>query len=1288
KGGLPNNTEPYADEAYRSLPTKIVVNVSPLIYAVPSTVLCGDHGVARLTLDESTVLISSNIQWYKDNVLLPAFTGKRSCIATTPGSYMAKVVISGTTYSTNTIVITKDNDATIDVPAIHSEGGLYELCGSQSFVSLKIHEDNYRPETQTYLWYKDGEPLYDETDHEIIVTSPGNYQLLLSEDNCSAFSNGRPVVNSQGNIPVPVIGANPSYEKICGENGSVLLYLANYAAYSDDAIIKWYKDGEMMQAEQKDLYFATEAGEYTVRVFEGNCSAISAPLPITISATDNIDEAVISSVTGTTLLCGNEGVIILQLTSGNYNANAIYSWYKDGVLYLSHPDYHKPTIEITDTGRYFLRVVDGSCSVLSNEIVISKSASVGLPPADYKRLPETGSVCADQGSVYLYINNSDQYPDALYVWMERDNLLSITSDPWYYAIYSGVYYALIKVGDCTIKTEPFILGGSMHEVRKPIITPVIGDDTICGGHGVVALKLQNTANFPAITDYQWFKDDLPIPGATTPVYVAREAGIYRLQVVQANCSSVSDEYEVHLSHSGEALHKPLLTFEPGSVICEGGMTKISVSNANSFPNATYIWYRNNKQLQMGEEHTYYTDLPGTYFVQVYSDGCSSVSADSTIVTSENLILQPEMSAYPESAQICGNDGTVILRLENYNRYVTPIAFQWYKNDEILPGATRHFLLLRNATDTGNYRLRIQNGYGCVVYTDSVDVTYINYDGSLKPIIVPDTGVIYTNLPPPDNQTELTVTNVDPYASEYIWCNENHMLRRDTIATHISYIATQPDKYYVLALYDNYCMSLSDVSVVIDSVRSAPKPVISVSPESSQICDEDGVGVIEITNLSQYTNPSFKWVKVGTPDSVVSTANRLVTNIPGTYYVIVYDHETPTDSLASLPSDRVDLTLGSGSIKRPVILSSEDKICGTTGRIILYPEDHALHYSENAIYSWLRDGVEVQHGPTPTHVTSIPGEYVLQVADEGCFSESVPKTIETEVGNPLVPTIDFFGGNALQLCGENGTVILHITNMDQFDESTTTFQWYRNDLPIPGETGRFLRIDTSNNMISENDNYRVKADFGDCSTLSTKKEIPSYPYTATKPILERVPAGGELCGDDATVLLSIANISEFSGQLYYWFKDGDEVVQQGTNPTYEVTEEGTYTVYIAGSTCAAESDPESILLSSGSDITQPEISPADGNLCGGESEWLLRMTTPETQYTNPTYQWYRGKIRLSGSNKPYLATKTPGDYRLFVTDGDCSAFSAPITVPTGTGGYTYKPLISAVGDHAMCATGGR
>ncbi|MDR2979691.1 MAG: hypothetical protein LBV02_04540 [Bacteroidales bacterium] len=1169
---------------------------------------------------------------------------------------------------------------------IESVSGSTLLCGAESALILTIVPDD-TTSTQTYQWLKNGERIAGEAGDMLIVKTTGTYTLLVIDGDCSVFSNDvvvTPGMNTTFQAPVLVI--DPASGQLCGNGSHVLLSVDNHNFYSNP-IYHWHNGLDTLASSANPYYFATTEGNYFVKVSDAdvNCSAISSIVAISnSSAGDTISDATISSISDDTELCGTTGVVILQLATGNFGTGVSYVWFRNGTPYTSHANYNQPMITVSEEGTYYLRVIEGECSTVSNEIVVTQSETGSLPDYDFRRLPATGQICTEQGSIYLYVHNSGSYPNAIYSWLRDDVVVKTSTAPWYNATSAGDYKVIISSGGCVIETTEISLKSSGTTMNRPIIAPTIGDHTICDTPGVVVLQLSNPSSFTAITGHQWFKDGLPITGATASIYIARTAGDYQLQIMESTCSSLSDVYTVEAGNSGSVVYVPQLSSDPGLVMCAtGGRTQISVENANVFPDATYLWYRNNVIIHTGTEIAYYVNQTGTYFVQAYYNGCSSVSAEKTITTISNTIATPVVGVEPASAAICGDDGAVVIRLTNHIAHGT---YQWYKNGMAIESATATILTVDTSMGAGAYRLRIQNGFGCVTYSDRINVSYYDNTTMVKPVISSPTTLIYPDNPPLDEVT-LTVDNVDPNVSQYIWYDDDDLLRRDANSGTISYVVNRKGNFFVQAVYETTCSAVSNTIYINDDGERAEQPIVDAFPVNKEMCLGSGVGVIEITNLDAYTNPAFAWMLVGSPDSQVGTDERFVTSTPGAYYVIVTDYADSLHPLPSVPSEAITFTQGTAEILQPIIVSTGNKICGNNGRLILYVQDYDTRYTGSAVYRWMKDGVEVQYRSEAAYVVSEAGEYYVQVRDGDCFAESARIIITSDDGDYANPHIVQLGGNA-QVCGDSGTMILRIANISQF--TGATFQWFRNEIPLAGETDSLLRVTLDNSCIETDDYYRVQATFSDdCSTLSDRKLVVSVDHAIlTKPLVERIPAKGKLCGDNGSVFLRITNIEIMPGDYYYWFKNETIIVQQGANPTYEATEPGSYTVYVAGDDCATESEPEVIEKTADGDIEKPVIASPAGNLCANYSGLLLLMTTAESTYANPSYQWYRDTTVLPGETKPYLVASIAGDYRLQVsTEDGCSAFSNIITVQTNTGSVT-KPIISNGGYNTICETGGR
>jgi membrane carboxypeptidase/penicillin-binding protein PbpC len=1254
--------------------------------------ICIDGGL--LMTASNTGYTNPTYVWYKNGEEVQR--GSNRYYSVTEEGYYFVVVMDGSCVSASAQQYIHTSTSTANVVDIESCTGLTELCGANSALILRVKLDQ-QYSTQTYQWMKGGQPVSGETYSSIIVKEAGFYNLFIMDGNCAFFTDSIEITQGSNNSFIaPIIAADPANNTLCGDGSSVYFYVTNTVQYAGhNPQYDWYKDRVLVQSGTLSSYFATEIGEYFVRVvdYTEGCAAVSSTATVTEAfPAQTIDKPYIESVSGKTVVCEPGGTVILQLIDdAPYSNNVSYQWFKDGVQLTGNANYTKDLIRVSEAGNYYLRVIDGTCSRLSDTIEVTTETG-GLDAVSFKRSPITGTICAD-GSIYLYVENTTDYPNATYIWIRDNKVVQDSNIAYHDATQAGTYSVLVVSGDCSVESSGIPLTKSATQIPTPTIISMTGATSICDPSGVVVLKLGNESAFTSgITGYQWYKNGQPLPSGTgtSITCMTKDSGEYRLQVMQDNCSAISEMFKV-TNDGGQTAHNlPILVFDPGLSMCNGGTTQIKVSNPYDFPGAEYIWYWDNTDVQTGTDSVYYATQLGTYSVLATYDNCSYMSPDSTISLQNNNIITPVTAVEPTSKEICGDDGSVVIRLSNYTAFYQPATYQWYKNDIAIAGQTNPVLVVDTsaALGVGRYRVRIQNGYDCVTYSEEHTVTYTA--GTItKPVISPLSGTLYIGTV---NSILISVDNVDQSATAYRWYNDNGLLATITnLSGAVTYSATAPGNYFVQVVYGTSCAAVSEKSVIITSELYADKPILNVLPESREICATDGMATIEIVNLNAYTNPTFEWYNVNT-NMMIGVASSLLVSDSGRFIVRVWDNEDPLNPVAAIPSDTIRITLNTAdTILKPVITASGSKICGTNGRVILYEADYVDKYTTTAQYRWLRNGSEVQYTTSPSYVATADGTYILQVIDGSCFSQSDPVIINSGTGSDTKPLISTLGDN-LQVCGPNGVVILKLDNSAAF--AGATFQWYRNNFPLEGETDSLLRVTFANTSPGTVDNYRIEAIFGDdCTTLSDEKLIDSYHSNVIKPVLARRPAGGELCGEDGSVVLYVDNADQYSQDAtYYWFKNGLDIVQQGSNSNLIVRDAAAYTVYVVDGVCSSESAPDTIKEKVGGNIVRPDIEATNGGvLCVANSKVLLMMTTDVANYSSDVkYQWYKENDTIAGANLPRLTVSTGGLYYLQVMDGTCSSISDSVLVTQQTGGPTVAtPEIKAFPENMdICKTGGR
>ncbi len=208
---------------------------------------------------------------------------------------------------------------------------------------------------------------------------------------------------------------------------------------------------------------------------------------------------------------------------------------------------------------------------------------------------------------------------------------------------SGYYCLRVQVGNCGYAYSDSI----QVVVNKP--TPVItpsGATSFCSGGNVM---LQVNAGIGAT--YQWKKNGINIPGATSSSYYATVSGNYK--VVKTNsygCTGTSAATAVTVYGNPSASIIP----QGPTTFCAGDSVQLKTALNSGW---TYQWKRNNNSITGATSNKYFSKTAGFYKVKVTnSQGCTAISSPvqvSVPCRSEEESpgsLPPELMVYPNPAK--------------------------------------------------------------------------------------------------------------------------------------------------------------------------------------------------------------------------------------------------------------------------------------------------------------------------------------------------------------------------------------------------------------------------------------------------------------------------------------------------------------------------------------------------------------------------------------------------------------------------------------------------------------
>ncbi|MDR1198480.1 MAG: Ig-like domain-containing protein, partial [Prevotellaceae bacterium] len=1137
----PSRTEPGATKAYAAAKNTLTNCESSTRTAVTVTVYELPAVVDLRSTDDSNILCSGNnlvlyvnntndyssdvtYVWYDGSEEQAQGVGMYTYSVTSAGDYSVRVYDAyGCSVTSDTLTITQST-TNITTPVIESESGSTEICGAESGVMLNL-VTSYTGNV-SYQWY-DTAIITGATSSHYYATNPNDYKVVVTIDDCSAESNVISLtMNPTGTTAKPVLKSQGDLTELCDGTGSLLLYADNASAYTSAATYVWYEndsDSVVLSGTGLYSYIVTAAGSYSVYVYEADgCGSGSDTLRITQGTTPGITVPVIESESGSTVICGTESGVMLNLVT-SYTGNVSYQWYDTAIITGATSSHYYATAK----GDYRVLVTVDNCSAQSNVISVTLNSTGTTAKPVLRSQGDLTELCDGSSSLLLYADNTSDYTStATYVWYENDSdsvVLSGTGLYSYIVTSVGSYSVYVYEADgCGAGSDTLtITPGTTPGITVPVIESESGSTEICGAESGVMLNL--VTSYTGNVSYQWY-DTVIIPGATSSHYYATNPGDYRVLVTVDNCSAQSNVITVTLNPTGTTA-KPVLRSQGDlTELCDGSSSLLLYAdNATDYTSsATYVWYENDSDsvvLSGTGLYSYIVTTAGSYSVYVYeADGCGSGSDTLTITQGTTPgITVPVIESESGSTEICGASSGVMLNI--ITSYTGNVSYQWY-DTVIIPGATSsHYY----ATNPGDYRV-IVTVDNCSAQSNVISVTF-NWTGTTAKPVLRSQGDL-TELCDGSSSLLLYVENTNAYTSTatYVWYeHDNDEIVQNGIGLY-SYIVTAAGSYRVYVYEADGCGSGSDtLTITPGTTPGITVPVIESESGSTEICgSESGVMLNMITSYTG--NVSYQWY-----DTVVipgATSSHYYATAQGDYRVIV------TVDNCSAQSNVISVTFNStGTTVKPVLKSQGDltELCDGTGSLLLYV-DNISAYTSTATYVWYEndsDSVVLSGTGLYSYIATTAGSYSVYVYEaDGCGSGSDTLTI-TQGTTPgiTVPVIESESGST-EICGSESGVML---NLITSYTGNVSYQWYDTAI-ITGAT-------SSHYYATNPGDYKVLVTVDNCSAQSNVISVTLNPTgTTAKPVLRSQGDLTELCDGSSSLLLYVENTSAYtSSATYVWYE---------------------------------------------------------------------------------------------------------------------------------------------------------
>ena len=208
--------------------------------------------------------------------------------------------------------------------------------------------------------------------------------------------------------------------------------------------------------------------------------------------------------------------------------------------------------------------------------------------------------------------------------------------------------------------------------------------------------------------------------------------------------------------------------------------------------------------------------------------------------------------------------------------------------------------------------------------------------------------------------------------------------------------------------------------------------------------------------------------------------------------------------------------------------------------------------------------------------------------------------------------------------------------------------------IPNDPGggvyQLTWYDMAGNVLGTGDSLHVCPSTTTSYRAELSFDVGSNHYTTSDTVTvyvdyshENVDFGPDqhLCINDTLSLdATVANATS-----YQWSRNGTDI-PGATNPTYDVTQPGTYAVYVEIGMCST-TDTIQVFYA---DYPQVDLGP-DIEACEGET--ITLDATPSNQHGNEAYEWSKDGTTISGATSPTLDVTETGTYVATVTNDVCT-----------------------------------
>ncbi|MDI9861610.1 hypothetical protein [Flectobacillus roseus] len=894
-----------------------------------------------------------------------------------------------------------------------------------------------------------------------------------------------------------------------------------------------------------------------------------------------------------TNVCQGDGVTFEVVATGTITG---YQWYRNNVAITGATSAsYTLTAQASNNGDKFKVVVLSSCGNDTSEevtLTVTSLPSISVHPVGATKCvgeTYTFSVTASNAGGYQWLLNDGNISGATNASYNIASICNVCD--------AGTYKVKVfGTGACA--SQSVTSNAANLVVKLPVeITANPTTQTVCEG---TAVTFSVTASGD-ITGYQWYKNGQILTGATSSTYgitaqTSMNGDKYSV-VVKGTCGDkTSTEASLNVSA------KPSISVHPvGATKCVGETYTFSVTASNA---GGYQWLLNDGNISGATNASYNIASicnvcdAGTYKVEVFGTGaCASQSVTSNAA---NLVvkLPVEITGNPTPQTVC--EGTAVTFSVTASGDIT--GYQWYKNGQILTGATSstYGITAQTSMNGDKYSVVVKGTCGDKTSTEASLNVSAKPSISVHPVgATKCVGETYT--------FSVTASN----AGGYQWLlNDGNISGATNASYNIASICNVCDAgtYKVEVFGTGACASQSVTSNAANLVVKLPVEITG-NPTTQTVCEGTAV-TFSVTASGDITG--YQWYKNG----------QILTGATSSTYGITAQTSMNGDKYSVVVKGTCgDKTSTEATLNVNALPSISTQPIAQT-KCVGQSASFSVIATNAGSYQWMQNGNDIATATSASYTivsvckTCDEGNYKVRINGTGaCASNSITSN---EVSLTINTPVSIGTNPATQTVCEGTAVTFSVTASGDI----TGYQWYKNGQVLTGATSSTYGITAQTSMNGDKYSVVVKGTCGDVTSTEATLNVNALPSIATQPV------GATKCvGEAYTFSVSANNASAFQWLL------NDVEISGATNATYALTNickscnEGAYKVRIQGAaaclTSSIVSNVVNLVVNTPVSITSQ---PTEQNVCSGSiATFRVKALGDITGF-----QWYKNGIIITGA----------------------------------------------------------